>query len=207
MGIVALLIASESVLRFVDPRQISFDQAIGVAVIGLIVNVISAWLLRDDHHHGHDGHHHDHNLRAAYLHVLADALTSLAAIFALFSGRMLGWNWMDPLMGLVGSLVIGRWAYSLVRETAALLLDADIESEVVDALRSALQRDSSDLVSDLHVWHVGPGQLAAIAVIVTDAPRSPAEYKVLMQSAVELAHATVEVNRSSDGSGARVCAA
>ena len=111
---------------------------------------------------------------------------------------------MDPLMGLVGSLVIGRWAYSLVRETAALLLDADIESEVVDALRSALQRDSSDLVSDLHVWHVGPGQLAAIAVIVTDAPRSPAEYKVLMQSAVELAHATVEVNRSSDGSGARV---
>jgi len=207
LGIVALFIASESVLRFVKPREISFDQAIGVAIIGLAVNVISAWLLRGDHHHGHGGHHQDHNLRAAYLHVLADALTSLAAIVALFSGRMLGWTWMDPLMGLVGSLVIARWAYALVKETAALLLDADIESEVVDALRSALQRDSEDLVSDLHVWHVGPGQLAAIAVIVTDDPRPPAEYKVLMQSAVELAHTTVEVNRASDSKGARVCAA
>jgi cation diffusion facilitator family transporter len=204
LGIVAVFIASESVLRFVDPRDISFDQAIAVAVIGLTVNVISAWLLRGEHHHGH---HHDHNLRAAYLHVLADALTSLAAIFALFSGRILGWSWMDPLMGIVGSLVIGRWAYGLVRETAALLLDANVESDVVDTLRSALQRDSADFVSDLHVWHVGPGQLAAIAVIVTDAPRSPAEYKALMQSAVDLAHATVEVNRPSGSTGTSVCAA
>ena len=116
LGVVALLIVWESVGRFFVPREISFDQAIGVAVIGLVVNLVSAWLLRDGHDHGHDhghvdasGHHdHDHNLRAAYLHVLADALTSLTAIFALVCGKLFGWGWMDPAMGIVGSLVIGH---------------------------------------------------------------------------------------------------
>ena len=195
LGVVALLIAWESCGRFVNPSEISFDQAIGVAVVGLVVNLASAWLLRGGHHDGHDGHHHhDHNLRAAYLHVLADALTSLTAIFALVCGRQLGWGWMDPAMGIVGSLVIGRWAYGLVRQTSAVLLDGDVTQETVDAIRAALEGCSDDLVSDLHVWHVGPGRLAAIAAIVSDSPQSPDEYKRRMQSSVELAHVTVEVN-------------
>lgn len=195
LGIVALLIAWESVLRFMNPRAISFDQAIGVAVVGLVVNLVSAWLLRDGHHHGHDDHHHhDHNLRAAYLHVLADAMTSLTAIFALVCGKLFGWGWMDPAMGIVGSLVIGRWASGLVRQTSAVLLDGDVASETLDALRVSLAGESDDLVADLHVWRVGPGRLAAIAVVVSDSPQSPDEYKRRMQSAVELAHVTVEVN-------------
>jgi len=114
---------------------------------------------------------------------------------------------MDPLMGIVGSLVIGRWAYGLARETCALLLDANVESERIDALRAALEQDSKDRVVDLHVWYVGPGRLAAIAVIVAAEPRSPAEYKHAMQSAVERVHATVEVNRCPASHGADVRAA
>lgn len=205
LGIIALLIASESVVRLLNPREISFDQAIGVAVVGLLVNLASAWLLRDGHHHGHDdSHHHDHNLRAAYLHVLADALTSLTAIFALLGGKLLGWSWLDPAMGIVGSLVIGRWAIGLVRQTSAVLLDGAVEPSVVEALRAALEEGSDDRVSDLHVWRVGPGRLAAIAAVVSDAPRTPDEYKTRMRIATELAHMTVEVNRCPrHGEGAR----
>lgn len=207
LGIVALLIAWESVQRFVDPLEISFDQAIGVAVVGLAVNLASAWLLRDGHDHGPHGHHHhdhDHNLRAAYLHVLADALTSLTAIFALICGKLYGWSFMDPAMGIVGSLVIGRWAYGLVRETSAVLLDGDVDQRTLDTLRVAVEADTKDLVTDLHVWHVGPGRLAAIAAIVSDDPLSPDTYKEKMQSAVELAHVTVEVNRcGGHGQGER----
>lgn len=196
LGLVAALIAWESLLRFVDPRVISFDQAIGVAAVGLLVNLVSAWLLRDGHHHGHDGHeHHDHNLRAAYLHVLADALTSLTAIFALSCGKLFGWAWMDPAMGIVGSIVIGRWALGLVRQTSAVLLDGDVEPGTFDAIRAAVVGDTDDLVSDLHVWRVGPGRLAAIAAIVSDDPQPPDAYKRRMQSAVALSHVTVEVNR------------
>lgn len=198
LGVVALLIASESIFRLIDPRAISFDQAIGVAIIGLVVNLASAWLLRDGHHHGHDHphhEHHDHNLRAAYLHVLADALTSLTAIFALLCGKLFGWAWMDPAMGIVGSLVIGRWAYGLVRQTSAVLLDGDVAPSTLAALRAALVRESDDLVADLHVWRVGPGRLAAIAVVVSHDPQTPEAYKARMQEAFELAHVTVEVNR------------
>jgi cation diffusion facilitator family transporter len=204
LGVVATLIAWESVGRFVNPREISFDQAIGVAIVGLAVNLFSAWLLRDGHHHGHAEHHHDHNLRAAYLHVLADALTSLTAIFALLSGKILGWGWMDPAMGIVGSLVIARWAYGLVRQTSAVLLDGDVEQATLDTLRAALEQDSDDLVADLHIWRIGPGRLAAIAAIVSDTPRTPDDYKQLMRSAVDLAHVTVEVNRCpGNGHGAQ----
>ncbi|MCR9096486.1 MAG: CDF family Co(II)/Ni(II) efflux transporter DmeF [bacterium] len=209
LGIVALAIAWESFGRFVNPREISFDQAIGVAILGLIVNLVSAWLLRDGHDHGHDHghdghHHHDHNLRAAYLHVLADALTSLTAILALVCGKYFGWHWMDPAMGVVGSLVIGRWAYGLVQQTSSILLDGDVPQSTLDALRAAISGDSDDLVSDLHAWRVGPGRLAVIAVVVSDSPRAPAEYKRRMQGAVDIAHATVEVNRcEGHGEGAR----
>ena len=209
LGMVALLIASESILRLYDPHVISFDQAIGVALIGLVVNLASAWLLRDGHHHDHhpEQGHPDHNLRAAYLHVLADALTSVAAIFALLCGKFFGWAWMDPAMGVVGSLVIGRWAYGLVRQTSSVLLDGDVEQSTRASLREAIERESSDLVADLHVWRVGPGRLAAIAVVVTEDPQSPAVYKKRMETAVELAHVTVEVNRSVGEEGAQAALA
>lgn len=201
LGVVALLIAWESIGRFFLPLAISFDQAIGVATMGLAVNVLSAWLLREAHPHGddvHHGHDHDHNMRAAYLHVLADALTSVTAIFALLCGKFFGWAWMDPAMGVVGSMVIARWAYGLLRDTSSVLLDGDVSAETVESLRLALEEGSSDLVADLHVWRVGPGQLAAVAVVISDEPRAPKHYKALMGGAVELAHATVEVNRCPD---------
>lgn len=196
LAVVALLIAWESAERFLNPLEISFDQAIGVAGVGLGVNLLSAWLLRDGHHHGggHDEHYHDHNLRAAYLHVLADALTSLTAIFALVCGKYFGWGWMDPAMGIVGSLVIGRWAVGLLRETSSVLLDGDVSVDTVETVRRTLERGSDDLVADLHVWRVGPGQLAAIVSIVSDAPRAPEKYKRALEGVASLAHVTVEVN-------------
>ena len=194
LGLVALLIVWESAVRFLNPEHISFDQAIGVALVGLIVNLVSAWMLRDGHHHGHH-HDHDYNLRAAYLHVLSDAIMSVAAILALGCGKLLGWWWMDPAMGIVGSLIIGRWAYALVCQTSSVLLDGDVEQKTLDAIRLALEDRSEDRVPDLHVWRVGPDRLAAIAVIVTNSPRPPNEYKRIMQSAVSLAHVTVEVNQ------------
>jgi cation diffusion facilitator family transporter len=198
---VALLIAWESSFRFFNPLQISFDQAMSVAAIGLAVNLVSAWLLRDGHHHAgahHHGHEHDHNLRAAYLHVLADALTSLTAIFALLCGKVFGWAWMDPAMGIVGSLVIARWSYGLLRETSAVLLDGAVPVETTEQLRSALECHTDDLVSDLHVWHVAPGRLAVLAVVVSDEPRPTEHYRRLLGSVTELAHVTVEVVRCPD---------
>lgn len=204
LGLVAILIAWESANRFFDPLEIAFDQAIGVAVVGLAVNVLSAWLLRDGHHHGdhsHHGHAHDHNLRAAYLHVLADAVTSLTAIFALLCGKVYGWAWMDPAMGVVGSIVIARWAYALLRDTSAVLLDADVPEETVDEIRSTLSNGTGDLVSDLHVWRVGPRRLAVVAAIVSDEPQPPERYKELLESAFPALHVTVEVNRCSGHHG------
>ena len=195
LGLVALLIVWESAARFINPEQISFDQAIIVAIVGLVVNLVSAWMLRDGH--DHHGHHHaeDYNLRAAYLHVLSDAIMSVSAILALGCGKMLGWWWMDPAMGIVGSIVIGRWAYALVRQTSSILLDGDVESKTLESIRHILEDGSKDRIPDLHVWRVGPDRLAAIAVIVTDSPRKPDEYKRRMQSVVKLAHVTVEVNQ------------
>jgi cation diffusion facilitator family transporter len=201
LGVVALLIAWESSFRFFNPLQISFDQAMSVAAVGLAVNLVSAWLLRDGHHHAgghHHGHEHDHNLRAAYLHVLADALTSLTAIFALLCGKVFGWMWMDPAMGIVGSLVIARWSYGLLRETSAVLLDGAVSVETTEKLRAALEDHTDDLVSDLHVWHVGPGRLAALVVIISAEQRPTEHYRTLLGSVTALAHVTVEVVRCPD---------
>ena len=197
LAVIAVLVAWESVGRFFEPLTISFDEAITVATLGLVVNLVSAWLLRDTHHHGEHGHHghaHDHNLRAAYLHVLADALTSVTAIVALVAGKLFGWIWMDPLMGIVGSAVIARWSIGLLRDTSSVLLDGDVAPEVHERLRDALQAHPGDLVADLHVWRVGPARLAAIAAVVSHAPQPPDHYKRRMQEAMELAHVTVEVN-------------
>lgn len=212
LAVIAFLVAAESFGRFFEPLAIGFDEAIAVAFVGLLVNLVSAWLLREDHDHGHaasagsvsiGAHHHDHNLRAAYLHVLADALTSVTAIVALTAGKLLGWIWMDPLMGLVGSAVIARWSYGLLRETSVVLLDGAVPDTIRRRLRSALEDDTSDLVSDLHVWLVGPGRIAALVTVVSDDPQPPAHYRKRLCSVVDLAHVTVEVERCAEHPVAR----
>lgn len=226
LALIALLIGWESLLRLANPVPIDFGQAIAVAVIGLVVNLASAWLLKDHHHHhryhhGHNhqahghhdhGHHHEHderhdhhhhghshgggrdnNLRAAYLHVLADALTSVLAIVALLAGRAYGWLWLDPLMGIVGALVIARWSWGLIRDAGAILLDVIPEGEdLPDEIREALEGEG-DRITDLHVWQVGPGHHAAIVSLATPAPKTPSAYKDRLSHLHELSHVTVEV--------------
>jgi len=199
LAVIAILIAWESFGRFLNPLVISFNEAIVVACIGLIVNLVSAWMLRDQHEDHHGGHQHDHNLRAAYLHVLADALTSLFAIFALLTGKIFGWIWMDAAMGIVGSIIIGRWSYGLLRDTSRVLLDGDVESETVEEIRTVLEAGSDDVVADLHLWRVGPNRLAAIVSIVSHDANPPEYYKAALSEHFSLAHLTVEVNRCPTG--------
>ncbi len=255
LAVVALLVFGESASRLASPVSIHFDQAIGVAVLGLLVNLACAYLLRDhDHGHGHVHHaaassarhvhapdpdpdpdhdhdhdhdaardhvhdpqgahdhhdrdhvhaaqgahdHRDHNLRAAYLHVLADALTSVLAITALLAGKVLGWSWMDPVMGIVGSVVIARWSVGLLRDTGAVLLDAEVGEARTAAMRAAVEGGGDDRVADLHVWRVGPRHLAAIVSVVTSAPRAPDHYKARLRAFGDLAHLTVEVQPCED---------
>lgn len=209
LALIALLIGWESFLRLTNPVAIQFEQAIAVAVVGLIVNLVSAWLLKDDHTHHHHhhthahehgAHHHDHhpkardnNLRAAYLHVLADALTSILAIVALLLGRSYGWLWADPIMGVVGALVISRWSWSLIRDAGSVLLDAASEGEAVRQEIQEAMTHSSDRITDLHVWQVGPGHFAAIIALATQEPKEPAHYKAQLEHIHELSHITVEV--------------
>ena len=212
LALVALLIGWESLVRLTQPIHIDFNQAIAVAVVGLGVNLVCAWLLKDDHahhhHHGHEHHHsndehhapgkgRDNNLRAAYLHVLADALTSVLAILALLLGRSYGWSWADPAMGVVGALVIARWSWGLIRDSGSVLLDAAAEGQDVrQEIREAMAPTGSQ-VTDLHVWQVGPGHFAAIVSLIAREPREPAHYKVLLAHIHELSHVTVEVQRGT----------
>ena len=212
LALVALLISWESLVRLTQPIHIDFNQAIAVAVVGLGVNLVCAWLLKDDHahhhHHGHEHHHsndehhapgksRDNNLRAAYLHVLADALTSVLAIVALLLGRSYGWTWADPAMGVVGALVIARWSWGLIRDSGSVLLDAAAEGQDVrQEIREAMAPTGSQ-VTDLHVWQVGPGHFAAIVSLMAREPREPAHYKALLAHIHELSHVTVEVQRGT----------
>ncbi|CAN5513825.1 CDF family Co(II)/Ni(II) efflux transporter DmeF [soil metagenome] len=207
LALVALLIGWESFLRFSNPVQIGFTQAIMVAVIGLAVNLVSAWLLRDDHHHhGHDhGHQHQHqhhhhhaatdnNLRAAYLHVMADALTSVLAIGALLLGSFYGWLWLDPAIGVVGALVIARWSLGLMRDAGGVLLDyVPDDEDLPDEIRGLLEVDG-DKVNDLHVWQVGPGHHAAIVSLSSAAPQPLATYRARLAGIHDLSHVTIEVD-------------
>lgn len=222
LAVVALLVLVESAMRLGSPVSIRFDESIAVAVLGLAVNLGCAWLLRDhDHEDGHDhgedrehggrvdrpvaasgahGHHRDHNLRAAYLHVLADALTSVLAVVALVSGRSLGWTWMDPVMGIVGGLVIARWSWSLLRETGRVLLDGEVSPARRQAIVAALE-DDDVRVTDLHLWRIGPRHLAAIVSLATLDPREPRHYRARLSGFRDLAHVTVEVNDVGARSG------
>jgi cation diffusion facilitator family transporter len=210
LAVIALLMAGESVHRFIAPQPIRFDQAIAVAIIGLVVNLVCAWLLRDEpHHHGHaHGHEHGHdhghghgdlNLSAAYIHVLADALTSVTAIVALSAGKFLGWAWLDPGMGIVGSVIVFVWAYGLVRDTSGILLDRTPESsDLPDEIRRAVESDGDSLISDLHVWQVGTGKFAGIVSIVAHDPKPVETYRELFREHEELVHVTVEVQRCKE---------
>lgn len=201
LAIIALIIGYESLVRLANPVSIKFDAAISVAVIGLIVNLVSAALLHSEGHHHHDHHHddhghahdhRDHNLRSAYFHVLADALTSVLAIVALAVGWVYGWIFMDPLMGIVGALVIARWSWGLIRDTGAILLDTVPDQKLASDIHQILET-KGDRVSDLHLWRVGPGHLAAIVSIVSDNSLEPDEYKDKLTGYLQLSHITVEV--------------
>lgn len=198
LAVVALVMFIESVHRFFETQVIHFDEAITVAIVGLIINVISAFILKDDHsHHHHDHehhHHHDHNLKAAYLHVIADALTSLLAIIALTAGKFLGWNWMDPLMGIVGAIIITRWSIGLLKQTAPILLDASIEEDYQQRIVTTIEADTDNRVSDIHIWKVGANHYAAIISLVTHFPKPIEHYKELLSDFHKLAHLTIEVN-------------
>ncbi len=198
LAVIAVLMGYESLLRFFAPVAISFNQAIVVAILGLLVNLVSALLLSEKHHHAqaedHDhGQHTDYNLKSAYLHVLADALTSLLAIVALSAGKYLGWVWMDPAMGIVGSLVIARWSWRLLRDTGRILLDINPNPEAAGRIRQAVESGDGDRVTDLHLWRLGPGHLGAIVSITGPNPKSIGHYRRLLSKCCPISHLTVEV--------------
>lgn len=232
LAVVAVMIGFECIVRLANPTTIRFDEAIAVAVLGLLVNIASVFLLHDSghaHDHGHGGydhgvhdhsahshadhdHDHDHvhphphevspetgnakatdfNLRAAYFHVLADALTSVLAIAGLIAGRNFGWLWMDPAVGLVGAVVIARWSWQLLKGAGAVLLDTVPSGVTADQVRGILEL-GADEVADLHLWRIGPGHMALIATIVTDNPRPVSWYKSMLAPLEGLSHITVEV--------------
>lgn len=200
LGLVSIGIAGESIVRLFQPTTVAFTEATVIAVVGLAVNIVSAFLLSGNHgHHGDDhhdhshahAHHHDNNLRSAYLHVLADALTSVLAIVALLAGRYLGWVWLDPVMGIVGAIVIARWACGLMRDSAAVLLDTTDE-HVAAEIRELLESTDDVRISDLHVWQVGPQARAAIVSVVAAASVSADAIRERLAPVHELSHLTVE---------------
>ena len=202
--LVALLIGYESITRFFNPIAIKYDEAIAVACIGLAVNLASAWLLSDaDHRHGHahddnDHHHsHDHNIRAAYIHVLADAVTSVLAIGGLLMGRFYGLAWMDALVAIVGAGVIISWGLGLIRSSGAVLLDVVPSGGLADRVRARLEA-GDDRVADLHLWQLGPGHAGVIASVVTEHPQSPQAYKARLAGIAGLSHVTIEVHPCPD---------
>jgi cation diffusion facilitator family transporter len=209
LAMVAVLIAFESTMRLVSPVPIRFNDAIAVAVLGLAVNLVSAWLLsggghhhHQHHAHGHHGHdhdhdhhhaHEDHNLRSAYFHVLADAMTSVLAIVGLLAGSLYGWLWMDAVVGIIGAVVIASWSWGLLRSSGAVLLDARADEAIAGDVRRLLERDG-DRVADLHLWRLGPGHMGLIVSIVSALPQQPESYKSRLAGLPRLSHVTVEVH-------------
>ena len=223
LAMIALLIGYEAVARFLAPVPIHFTQAIPIAVLGLVVNIVSAWLLSADEHHSHDhghvaahAHHHDyehhgghghaphaghppasaahrdHNIRSAYVHVMADAAVSVLAIIGLTLARIFGWLWMDPLAGVVGALVIANWSYRLIQDTGRILLDVNPDEPLTRRIREAIERDG-DRLTDLHLWRLGPGHLGAVVSVVTAEARDCNFYRARLQQFPSLSHVTVEV--------------
>ena len=229
LAMIALLIGYEAVLRLINPVAISFNEAIPIAVLGLAVNIASAWLLSGGHHHGHGhdhphshdgshGHDHDHahdhdhhaashgslhrdnNMRAAVIHVLADAGVSVLVIAGLLMARGFGWLWMDPLAGLIGALVIANWSFALIRDTGGILLDRMPDPHMAEKMRKAIEHEG-DRVTDLHLWRLGPGHLGAIVSVATTKSHEAAHYRQRLAGFADLSHVTVEVQHAPSISG------
>jgi len=239
LAMISLLIACEALQRFLDPVAIDFKEAIPIAIVGLAVNLLSAWLLSGDHHghshaghnhahghthahtedhdhdhvhdHDHSDHDHDHvhdhgqavaakdsrdlNMRAAYVHVIADAAVSVLAIVGLLLAREFGWLWMDPLAGIIGALVIANWSFVLIRDAGSVLMDVRPNDAVAGQVRGAIEEVGDQLV-DLHIWRLGPGHLGAVLSVVSrDPSRAPLFYHQLLGRFKGLSHITVEVNQ------------
>ncbi len=198
LGITALLVAAESVQRLIAPAEVAYREALLIAVIGLVVNLISALILKDSHDHGHS-HAHDNNMRAAYLHVLADAATSVLAIVALAGAWIGGWGFLDPLAALAGAAVIGSWSYGLIRDSALVLLDADADPALSGDIRNLLTKELGARVADLHLWRLGPGHRGLIVSLVSPDPISAETVKeALRRRHPDLSHVTVEVAICAD---------
>jgi cation diffusion facilitator family transporter len=238
LAMIALLIGYEAVSRLINPVPISFNEAIPIAALGLVVNVASAWLLSGGHHghshdhsHGHDhdhgekparidlgtgaldveleehdhdaahgAHHRDNNMRAAVIHVMADAAVSVLVIAGLLMARAFGWLWMDPLAGLIGALVIANWSFGLLGDTGSILLDRTPDPRMAEKVRMVVESDG-DRVTDLHLWRLGPGHLGAIVSVATSEAREPAHYRKRLAKFADLSHVTVEVQHSPAANG------
>ena len=193
LAVVASMMAWESVERLIAPISIAFNQAIIVAVLGLVVNGASVFILGINQGHEHEHHRHDHNLRSAYFHVLADAITSLLAIFALLVGKYFGAVWMDSVMGVVGAALVARWSLGLLKSTGVILLDQQSSKETQDSIRKTIENDDNRIV-DLHLWAVGPDIYSAVISIVSRFPQQPEYYKSLLANDLTLDHVSIEVH-------------
>jgi cation diffusion facilitator family transporter len=198
LAVFALLMAWESFDRLIQPVEIIFNQAILVAVLGLLVNGISVFILGaddspDDDGHTH-GHHHDHNLKSAYLHVMADALTSVLAIVALLAAKYIGFIWMDPAMGIVGAILVARWSYGLLRSTTLILLDRQGPETISQKIKESIEADQDSKVADLHLWSIGPDIYAVVMTVAAHEPVSPNEYRARIPKHLGLAHISIEIH-------------
>lgn len=200
--LIAALMLYQSMARLIAPTPIAYNEAIGVTIIGLLVNFICAWMLRDGHDHGHahDSEaspvHNDVNLHAAYMHVIADAATSVLAVVALVCGKNWGIRWMDPLMGIIGAVMVVVWAFGLLRESGSILLNAESNDGLADAVRNCVAAGPYNArIADMHLWRVGRDRYACILSVVTPSDATPDQFKTLLSGHKELAHVTVEINR------------
>lgn len=198
LALFAMLMAGESVDRLLNPVNIVFNQAIFVAVLGLVVNGVSVFILGVHDHDDHDhAHHHDHNLKSAYLHVLADALTSVLAIIALLTAKYFGLIWMDPAMGIVGAILVARWSLGLLRTTSGVLLDKQGPESIQHGIRDSIERDDDSEVADLHLWSIGPNIYTAVIAVVAQQPATPEQYKKRIPKNLGLAHISIEIHECS----------
>lgn len=209
LAIFAVIMGFESVVRILNPVEIVFNQAIFVAALGLVINGACVFILgggndHGHHHdhghgHGHTHHHgHDHNLKSAYLHVMADALTSVLAIVALLAAKYLGLIWMDPVMGIVGAILVARWSYGLLGSTSAVLLDRQAPKNLREQVRELIEADNDSQVVDLHIWSIGPEIYSAQIAVVAHHPLPLAEYKSLIPESLRLVHVAIEINTCTD---------
>ncbi len=197
LAFVALFVFGQSLWGFFNPEVIAYNEAIPVAIVALCVNLLSIKLLHVGHdHHDHDGHghEHDHNMKAAFAHVVVDAMTSVLAIIALVAGKYWHWTWMDPLVGIIGAVIIAQWAYALLKNAMQMLLDRQPTNTLMADIKSKIESDGDSQIADLHLWQVAPGRNAAIISIVSHQQRQPDDYKLRL-SGLGLAHITVELNK------------